>query len=237
MDANRRTAVIAGVVWIVATVAEVIGAQLSKGLLAAPNYLAQIHANASPITVGGMLELIAAGACAGVALSLYPVLMAWSPGLALGAVAFRTIEAIMYVVGVAALLSLLPLSGQFATASTANQGAIQVAGDSFLALRGEVVIPAVIAFGLGALMYYWIFWQSGLVPRWLSGWGIAAIVLMLGAAVVAWFTQTPVTNYVIVMLPIAVQEMVIAVWLIVKGFSPTALRSRSVSRISAAVAG
>lgn len=70
--------------------------------------------------------------------------------------------------------------------------------------------------------YYLVFYRSGLVPR-LSGWGIGAIVLTFLACLLALFTQKELTTYTIVLLPIAVQEMVLAVWLIAKGFgSPAA---------------
>ena len=72
-------------------------------------------------------------------------------------------------------------------------------------------------------MYYAIFYRSRLIPRWLSGWGIVGVILMLVACLSALFTRNPVTSYVILALPIAVQEMVLAGWLIARGFNPSAL--------------
>ena len=76
-------------------------------------------------------------------------------------------------------------------------------------------------------MYYYLFFQSRLIPRWLSGWGIVAIILMMSACVSALFSGNPVTGYTLLVLPIALQEMVLAVWLIVKGFTPPAIASES----------
>ena len=70
-------------------------------------------------------------------------------------------------------------------------------------------------------MYYSLFHRTRLVPRWVSGWGIAAALLMMTAGLLSLFSNNPVTGYTLLILPIAVQEMVLAGWLLVKGFSPS----------------
>lgn len=218
-----------GALFITATVTNVVGTALSKPVLDDPHYLARLWSNANLVTAGVLLELIAAGASAAIAISLYPVLRNWSSGLALGSVVFRAIEAVMYVMGAVALLTLLALSRQFTVAAAADRSAFQPVAASLLDIRNQVVVPAVLAFSLGALMYYYLFYQSRLIPRWLSGWGIAAIALTVLACLLALFGHRPITDFTIVVLPIAVQEMVLALWLIVKGFSSTPLQSRTIS--------
>jgi hypothetical protein len=75
------------------------------------------------------------------------------------------------------------------------------------------------------LLYYVVFYQSRLIPRWLSGWGLIAIILMLAACVLALFSQRPIQTYTIRVLPIAVQELCLAIWLMAKGFDAAALRA------------
>jgi Domain of unknown function (DUF4386) len=70
-------------------------------------------------------------------------------------------------------------------------------------------------------MYYYLFFRSRLIPRWLSGWGILAIVLMIAVWLVALFNHQPMTTYVVLLLPLAVQEIVLAIWLLVRGFAPS----------------
>ena len=76
-------------------------------------------------------------------------------------------------------------------------------------------------------MYYYLFFQSRLIPRWLSGFGIVAIILMMVACVLTLFSGNRITSYSPLAAPIAVQEMVLAVWLIAKGFNPSAVTSGS----------
>lgn len=219
MDTNRRTAVTAGVLFIVATAASLLSSAVEQQVLTRPDYLTRVSENANVVSAGGLLELIAAGTSVGIAIAMYPVLKRWSVGMALGSVVFRTIEAVMYTAGAVSLLALLTVGQLFARAATADRGSVQAIGDALLGVRQESVLAGVFAFALGALMYYCVFYRSRLIPRWLSGWGIAGVILMLVACLSALFTRNPVTSYTIYILPIAVQEMVLAVWLIAKGFS------------------
>jgi len=219
MDTNRRAAVCAGVLFITATVANVVGTGLSRSLLDGTNYLTQVSANAGRVTAGALLELVAAGACAGIAIAMYPVLKSWGSGLALGSVVFRTMEALMYGVAVVGLLCVLALSHGYPQAGPADRASAQAGADALLDMREQAALVGVLAFGLGALMYYSVFYRSRLIPRWLSGWGILAVVLLIVVWMVALFTHHPMTTYTVLLLPIAVQEMVLAVWLIVRGFS------------------
>ena len=235
---NRRAALSAGVLFITATVANVIGTGLSRPLLDAPDYLVGVAGHANRVAAGALLELIAAGASAGIAISLYPVLKRWSASLALGSVVFRTAEAVMYMISVVSLLSLLALSQRFTSAVAADPASFRTVGDAFLDVRAQAALVGVCAFCVGASLYTYLFYRSRLVPRWLSGWGIGAIILLFLACLLSLFRQNELTTYTILALPLGVQEMVLAVWLIVKGFSaPAAPSSSAAEREPVSVGG
>ncbi len=158
---------------------------------------------------------------------MYPVLKERNAGLALGSVIFRTLEAAFYMVGLVSLLSLLTLGQQFGTAGAADRTSLQAIGNLLVSVREHAALVAVFAFCVGAFMYYYVLFQSRLIPRWLSGFGIVAIILLTVACVLALFSGNRITSYIPLAAPIGVQEMVLAVWLIVKGFNPSASASRS----------
>lgn len=182
MDSNRTAALSTGVLFITATVASLLATALSQPVLNGADYLTRVSANANEVSGGALLEFISAAASAGIAISLYPVLKKWNASLALGSVVFRAMEAVWYMAGVVSLLSLLTLSQQFTGAEAADRASLQALGDSLLDVRDQAALEGVLAFCLGALMYYYVFYQSRLIPRWLSGWGIAAIILMFVAS-------------------------------------------------------
>ena len=88
----------------------------------------------------------------------------------------------------------------------------------------------IIVFSLGALMLYYLLYQSKLIPRWISGWGFIAIHIVSSYVtfLICSISSVPFSTIKVVLnLPIGLQEMVMAVWLIVKGFNPSAIASLS----------
>ena len=225
MTPDRRVAATAGALFIIATAASLASSAIEHPVLAGTASLARIPADAVRLSAGGLMELVAAGASAGIAISLYPVLRKRSEGLALGAVVFRAIEAAMYAVGAVITLALPGVARQYAQAAAPAHGGIQAAGDALAGVRQDAILAGVLAYVLGALMYYSVLYRSRLVPRWLSAWGIAAEVPMLIACLEAAFSHTPVTSYTTLVLPIAVQEIALAAWLVLRGFSAPATQA------------
>ena len=227
MNSIRKTAVITGVIFIIATLTGPILATPLIPVLTGTDYFTRVSSDPNQVAAGVLLSIIAYFACAGIAVVMYPVLKKWNAGLALGSVVFRTIETSFYMVGLVSLLSLLTLGQQFTTAGAADRTSLQAIGNFMVSVRDNTALVAVFAFCLGAFMYYYLFFQSRLIPRWLSGFGIVAIILMMVACVLALFSGNRITSYIPLAAPIAVQEMVLAVWLIVKGFNPSAVGSLS----------
>jgi len=234
MDTNRKTAIIVGVLFILGF-AVLFNVVFVKPILDDPNYLIKLTENKNLVMMGVLSELIMAFACAGIAIWLYPVLRKHNEALALGAVGFRIIENVFQIVAALGLLSLLTLSQEYVKADALAAPAFQAAGALLLAVRfWASLLLAQIGFGLGALMYYYVFYQSRLIPRWLSGWGLIAIILHLTSVFLTNVGQIdPFSGSPILLLsmPIFFQELTLAVWLIVKGFNPSAIASKSAKQI------
>ena len=229
MTSDTKAARITGILFIIATAASILSLPFLQPINAS-NYLVDVSANGNQVTAGALLSLIAAAASASIAISMYPILRRYNEVLALGAVGFRLIEGVFYVVSVVGLLSLLTLSQEFVKAGAPDPSYFQTLGALTLAgYHWAGNVTSLLAFSLGALMYYVIFYQTRLVPRWLSGWGLVAISLTMASGVLAMFSLIgPLSTFQVVLnLPIAVQEMVLAVWLIVNGFNASVMASGS----------
>jgi Domain of unknown function (DUF4386) len=133
-------------------------------------------------------------------------------------------EGVRYLVSAIAALLLVTLSQEFAKAGSPAPSYFQTTGTLLRALRDQTSLAAdtgVFAFYLGALMYYCAFFRSRLIPRWLSAWGVAgtALGLIAGGLVLFRMIGFMSSPQVVLNLPIGVNEMVLAVWLLVVGFS------------------
>jgi hypothetical protein len=224
-------AVVAGLLFIIATVADLISrAVFVQPILGGPVDLAVISANSNQVLLGALLLFIGAAAAGGIAIALYPVLRKHNEGLALGSVGFRLIEAALYIGIVVCLLLVVSLSEESANAGAAIASTYAVSGTLLLAARDSLGEVAVLAFVLGAAMYYSVFYQSRLVPRWLSASGLVAVALLMVSSLLVMFglIEPMSPTQIVLALPILVQEMVLAVWLIAKGFNPSVIAPESV---------
>jgi len=232
MNTYRKTAITVGILFIACTVASILGPTLAISANS-PDYLNQLAGNPDQIIIAALLEFIWAAAGAGIAIGLYPLLKKYNGALALGSVGFRVVENVFVLIGTLSLLSLLTLSQEFIAAGSPEASSFQTLGTLLLALRDwQLHVITGLAFSLGVLMYYAILYRSNLIPRWLSGWGVLGAVLALAATVLASFTRDfgleSADTYL--HIPIGLQELVFAVWLIVKGFNPSAVAALSAKK-------
>ena len=224
MNTYRKTARIVGVLFITATVAYSLGIILLDPILGGSDYLTKVSENETQVIIGAFLVLIDAVAVAGIGIVIYPILKKNNETSALGYAGARIAEGVLFSVNVITILTLLTLSKEFVMAGAPDASYYQTFGTLLLAAGDRAFLLGFgVAFTLSALILNFVLYQSKLVPRWLSGWGFVGAALLW----VYYLLQSFNTNLDILFYPIAVQEMVFAVWLIVKGFNPCAIASES----------
>ena len=227
---DRKTAAVVGVLFILGTVPALLSLPLASNTVNAPDHLTAISTNEGQMLIFTAIKFFMGVACAGIGLALYPILKRYNEGLAIGSAGFRVIEGMTSVVGALLYVALLTLSQEFVKAGAPQSSYFQTA-DAVLntGISWFRDVAMLLTFGIGALMYYIVFYQYRLVPRWLTVWGLVGIILTIISALLVMFHLLPPfgTIQVILNLPILPQELVLAVWLIVKGFNPSAIASLS----------
>ena len=215
----RVNALSAGILFIVADLASFLSLPFMAPVNSS-NYLVDISANTGLVATAAILIFIGGVAAIGISVSLYPALKQHDASLALGATSFRTVEGVLDFIAVAMLLTLITLSQKFVGAGIPDASYYESLGSIMLSGHHWVInVCKLMAFSIGAMLYYVVFYRTRMVPRWLSGWGIVAVIMtIISAVLVMYEAVAPFSlGQIVLNLPILFQEMVLAVWLIMKG--------------------
>lgn len=221
----RNTAVIVGVLFIIGTAAGVLGRFVAGALPDAPDFLSVVASNTSQVAWKALLVLVMGLPLAMVPALMFPILKRQNETLAIGYVIFRgALETFTYLATALCYLLLIVVARQYAGSGVAAASQLSSLGTLLIKARDPILAVQDIVFGAGALMFYSLLYQTRLIPRWLSGWGLIGAALYGTVGLIYIFTDA---TLVMVLMPLALQEMVMAVWLIAKGFTPSAVGSLS----------
>ena len=223
MDSMRKTALVAGALYLLTFIA--IGTlTLYTPVLKDSAYILSSGSDTA-LRWGALIEVIVALAGIGTAITLFPVVKRQNEAFALGFVASRVIEGAMILTGVVSLLSLATLH-QVGAAAGADSASLLTSGASFVGtynaafLIGQTLMPATNAVLLGTLLY-----RSGLVPRIIPTLGLIGGPLMISSVIgqIIGINEQISLWSLIALLPIFVWELSLGLWLVFKGFKPSAL--------------
>ena len=230
MNSYRKTAIIVGILFLSGYVGVFLGGAVSGPFLNDPDYLSNIYPNKIRVIIGILIEVLLNDVpVVGIGVLLFPILKKYSEGIALWYVGMRVIEAVTLIVGSISALSLITLSQEYIAAGAVDASSFQASGALALAVRswaGDVMLT--VFFIAGALILYSLLYKSKLVPRFISVWGLIAVASLITANVLGVPDLTHSFQPVMILyFPIVLSELLLSIWLIVKGFNPSAIASES----------
>jgi hypothetical protein len=230
---SNQSAKIVGVLFILAAVTAIIGLTLYNPILKGPDYLMKGSEHANQVILGALMELILVVSAVGTATTMFPFLRKYNETIALWHVCFRFLEAVIITVGIISVLSLLTLSREFVASGASDTASFQASGTLLKAVHDwTFLLGPAFMLGINTMMYSYVFYKSKLVPRFIPILGMAGATLIFIEALFVMFgviQQISVWGTILA-LPVAANEMILAVWLIVKGFNESALASMSVDK-------
>ncbi len=231
MKTYRMNAVMTGVLYFLGTVfgvsgaligGEVLTSIISGKPLAGVDMLGLVAANSSRLTAGAFLTFMMGISLVAMTVFLYPVLRKASKELAMGMVLFRgALEGIFYFMTTLNILTLVAVGNEYIT-TRADSAVLQSIVNILYQFENLKAPVSSIIFLIGAACIYLVFYRTWLIPRWLSVWGFIGVATSMAAALLNFFHMDPGIGFYLEMV-MAPQEIVMAVWLIVKGFNPSAI--------------
>jgi hypothetical protein len=235
VSSSRKTARVAGVLFLITFVTSIPALLLYHPVLHDANYIVGAGAD-TRVIFGALLEILLAIAGIGTAVVLFPILKRQDESLALGYVASRVLESTIIVVGLISLLSVITLRQKYAGVSGADSASLIIAGRSLVAFHNWTFLlgPAFCAgIGNGMLLGY-LMYRSGLVPRRMTYLGLIGGPLVFASAIATLFgayTQTSSWSG-LATVPEFLWELSLGIWLVVKGFNPSPILSVEASPVA-----
>ncbi len=228
MTRQRGIAIWVGVLFLIALVFNVIANEMLGSIVAMPGALAKAFPQRGAVVVGNLLNLICAVAMIFIPIVLFRVVRQKERGLAVAYVVFRALEGILFVGMAIVTLAIIGVSREFVNGGGQNEATLQGVGVALQALRDYGTAIYVVVFSMGACVFYVLLYRTRLLPRFIAIWGFLAAVLILVGAVMGLLSLGRFSDMHLLdglaffAPPIALNEIVLALWLIIGGFSSKA---------------
>ncbi len=231
MNTYRKNAIIVGVLFLTATVMGMLAESLVGSILNVQDYLMNVYPNRIQLITGVLITFILGLAVIGIAIFLFPVLKKQSEPLALGYAGIRIAEFPILLVWSISPLLLITISQEFVTAGDTEASSLQTLGAVLIGLRNWTWLLVYIINGIATLILAYLLYQSKLVPRWISVLGLIGGAVLLAGTSLAMLGLMDVDQGIgmLAVLPGALFELLLPIWLIVKGFNSSAIASLSAS--------
>ena len=186
------------------------------------DFLTEAASNTGQVLMAAVFQFMMALAYAGFAILLYPAIRQFGGSLSIGFLSFRIIAVSLVIVGTIVMLSILALCQEVAGNVSQNTAAFEALGNVLRITRDYINhVFMILALCAGNIMLYVLLLRSKLIPRWLSAWGLLGNLLSIAASLLVLFQAVGIitTEYLALNAVTALQEVVLGLWLIVKGFS------------------
>ena len=204
---------VAGTLFLIALAASIAGGSFVQAVASQADPVRAALYNRTPLLIGILLELVNAVCVAGIAALLYPVLKERGEGAARGYLLCRMLEAVFCAAIVIAPLTLMHIAN--GTGENTAAAAILLAARAGVT---DLLIP--VFFSMGAVLFNGTAYRYRLLPRFIPAWGMAGAVLVFAISIFGLFRGTDMNMGVQMALglPIILNELLLGIWLIAKGF-------------------
>ena len=220
MYSNKKSGLVVGILFLFVFAASLYGSSLVENLMYDDNYLEISFANKTTWMMGLIIHFLSGVATIGIVIVMFPLLKQQSVYLAVGYIIFRCLEALMFVLTELNSVPILIISQLSSNAAPEAIETLKILGDLFLEIRSVTYGIGVLFFCIGSFMFYFSMFKSEILPKWITGWGLVAIIMAFTLSTLNLIgIESPTFIAVIFYLPIALNEIIMSVWLILKGFS------------------
>lgn len=218
MDLNRKISKAFGILLISGII---FGIFSSVPALESQDYLLKLSSIKLQVLIATFFQFAMASVYVCIAVLLYPVIKHYNERIALGYFSFRIIGAMFLFIGIVSLLLLLFISQEFVSSGQPDLSHFHTIGQILRVGRDWMNhVAMILPWSIGGLLLYFCFFRMKIIPSWLSLWGLVGSTLTITTTLLLMFDLIRIVTpiYFIMLMPNAIFELVLAVYMIIKGF-------------------
>jgi Domain of unknown function (DUF4386) len=235
MNTYRTTARVVGILYVAGLVIGIGAMILIQSILGAPDHLSAVSASSMLLAIGAVLWLMPAAGDAAHGVLMFPILkQQQSERIAIGYLGFRIVNAVFIAVMVLFILLQIPLASEYLKAAGSDASFLQALSSVFMQGQLYAYNFGMSFVGIASLMLCYTLYRAKLVPRLVAVWGLVGYAIILCGSLLEVLGFNLQTIHAI---PGGLWELFIGVWLIVKGFNPSAFASESTDPDDGVVTG
>jgi hypothetical protein len=188
---------------------------LTASLFGAPGFLVNAAAHSRQIGLSALLGLAGGAIFVAMAITAFPIFRQYSQAMALWFIALAVVTLAVAAVEQTSVMSMVSLSEAYAKAGPAERDQFQALRIVVVSARNWAHYVARFFDGTALFALYAVMYRFALIPRALAAFGLAAVLLQLTAVAMPLFGHPVVFP---MLAPLGVSQLVLALWLIIKGF-------------------
>ena len=215
MNSKINSGRIVGILLLLTFILGVLINQFLQGpILFSEDFLNKVSANSNQVVLSILLGLTNSILALVIAVILLPIFKQSNYSLAFLYLAFSVISFATILIDNTGILTILGLSNEYVAAGASEAGYFELIGAVFYQARWWTHYMTLLISSLPFFVFYYLFYQTKLIPRYVSVWGLLAALLMLVEVLSSMFGQS---LGMILFLPLGLNQLFLATWLIIKG--------------------
>jgi len=187
-----------------------------------PDYLSEAYPNSIQVLIAALSQVVMSLIYVAISVLLFVVIKKYDESSAFGYLCLRTISQVFNLLGTLTIVLLLALSREYMETDSTNSASIKILGILLKSGRDYLNhVLMIVLTSISGIILFILTLRTKLIPEWLSVFGLIGSVVSIFASLLVLFQIIDVITpiYVMLNLPLLIQDLIFAIWLMTKGFS------------------
>ena len=223
MSKLRKQSIIIGILIICSFVFGVLSIVPS---IDSDEYLGTVADNISTVKIALVSQLLLAFTYITIAIMIFNVIVKFDTEISYGYLVFKSVAQVFNIFGTILIIAFIALSKEYGEGSSENFSMYVLIGEILKSTRDYANhVVMILLNNIAVFIFSFIAFQYKIIPRWISLLGfLGAFVSGIASLLVLFDSMDVLTSeYLLLNVPIALQDLILAFFLIFFGFNDSKL--------------